>query len=45
MKKFLACILICSMSFGMTGCSVLEKVGFQLVGQDEERKHYKIERA
>ena len=24
---------------------VLEKVGFQLVGQDEERKHYKIERA
>ena len=23
---------------------VLEKVGFQFVGQDEERKHYKIER-
>lgn len=29
MKKFLACILICSMSFGMTGCSVLEKVGLK----------------
>lgn len=29
MKKFLACILICSMSFGMAGCSVLEKVGLK----------------
>lgn len=29
MKKFLACILICSMSFGMTGCGVLEKVGIK----------------
>ena len=29
MKKFLACILVCSMSLGLTSCGVLEKVGLK----------------